>query len=284
MHTTILKTADNNDWPQWLNIKDPKLAAQLTEYELNLTAYLWESSNQRQMFKKLDEEIRALGFSQFGFLLLRSKYDAEDFVWSYPARDRSFYTIDRLYERDLLLEGILKNKNNITEYTQSMVEAQLQMGGLDEEVHETNIEIISSIKQFAINDYYDIAVPLLEGGKAVLSVAARYAPAKEFRLLAEKHRAKLAVITQCACHVGSTKFKVSLDQGNPALRPNSLNLQILDCLANEDLQLGEIASYLGISDSQVNKKLAEIKKVLGVRNTTFAVTQALRRGLIHYRR
>jgi|GEM_PF-6345683 len=281
MHTTVLQ---NNDWPQWLDVSDLKLAAQLTSYEINFTEYLSESSNQRQMFKKLDSEVRALGFTQVALLLLRNKFDAEHCVWSYPERDRSFYTDQRLFEKDLMLDRLLKDDKRITVFTQSMVETQLTVGGIDEEIHESNIEIISGIKQWGVNDYYDIAVPLIGEGKAILSVAAKHATPKETWVLAEKHRMKLAIMTQCVCHIGSSKFKVNFDQGYEALRPNSLNLQIVDCLANDDYQLGEIAQHLGISVSQVNKKIAETKKVLGIRNTTYLVTECVRRGYTKIRR
>lgn len=283
-HRTNLQLASKSDWSYWLNIQDPKLAVELTQYEIAFTTYLNESSNQRGMFKKVHSELGALGFSQFGFLLLRSKFDAEEFVWSYPDRDRSFYTVERLYEKDLMLDGILKDPDGISELTQSAVVGQLKSWKEHDDIYDGNIEIIENMARAKVHNYYDIGIPIDGGGKAILSVAAREASVKEICLLAEKHRAKLAIIAGAICHVGSTKYKVNFHHGNQVLQPGSLALQLLDTYANDDLHIYEIAEKHGISLSTAKKKLAEVRKALGTRTLPYAVTQAVLRGLVQFRR
>ena len=150
-------------------------------------------------------------------------------------------------------------------------------------------EINDLNKSFGCYDFYHVPAKAKNGnGHVLLSVTRRGLTPTQFKRVVQQCTSDLELLCDAIDFVSTRKFPDELLKDDmPEAHVITINprpLQVLDMLANNDLNITQVAGELGINVVTANRHLHAARKAFGVKTNNAAIRQGILNELIEYRR
>ncbi|UVW34379.1 hypothetical protein NYF23_10170 [SAR92 clade bacterium H455] len=258
-----------------------------SEIEFGYYAHLSAANDLPQFEAKIEESIRDLGFKEFSYF--RSDGGAADSERLVTvSRDLlKDYFAERLFEYDLILPYA---DNNTAPLYQSTLHDYVKNAPFDIDMTQMMRAIGELNKSHGYHEFYNTLAKAKSGtGNVVLSVTVRGCSPVELKRIVRGSESTLQLLCEAIDFVASRKFPDSLfgsapSDDNPSYLINPKPLGVLDTLANNDLNISQVADRLNISVVTANKHLEAARKAFGARTNYAAIKKAILNGLIIYRK
>lgn len=235
--------------------------------------------------QRVGEEIDRLGFSEYSFVHLEGSGSIESQVLvTFSKQCINAYYSAGLYEHDMIIPYAESKQSPIY---RSCLDEYIDQAPFDSDMTRTMQEIYELNKSFGYYDFYNIPDDAKCGsGKVMLSLTARGCTPYEFRLKVKGCESTLKLLCEAIGFVTTRKFPdIFLPEikQEVSIAINPRPLRVLDTLANNDLNISQVADKLCISVVTANKHLETARKAFSARTNYSAIKQAITNGLIEYR-
>lgn len=234
--------------------------------------------------QKIEDAVRRLGFSEYAFVRLASVEDSKQLQSHTPALFDAYFNAG-LDEHDLVTPHVMEKTSPIfrSEFTENVSHA-------DFECDHTRCmrDILEVNKSFGYFDFYLAPAKAKNGkGNVLLSIGEKRLSPFELKSKVKKVFMDLKLLCEAIDHVSTRKFPGEL-LGKEKQEPreiviNPRPLVVLDMLANNDLNITQVAEELGINVVTANRHLQAARKAFDVKTNYAAIRQAVQSKLIQYR-
>ena len=232
--------------------------------------------------QKIDAEVKKLGLSNYWFVRLESlESDNRQALCTVPPELMRLYFKQQHHEND----PILKCKKS--HYRSTIYEEALDISFSCEHTQSAH-EVKKLLNQFGYYDSYTItSAATNNNGYVQFSVFDRGAPPFEFQQTIRKCRMDLELLCEAIDFVSTRKFHDELlageKQKEDVVTINSRPLEVLDMLANNDINITQVARELDINVVTANRHLQAVRKAFDVRTNHAAIRKAIKQKLIEYK-
>ena len=261
------------------NLSEPNLEAAYGYY-LELSS----AKDVGEFRQKIDAVINRLGFSEYAFVRLASLEDSEELISVTPDLIDAYYK-EGFHEYDLALRYANEHarpvfRSTINEYV-FQAPFNCDHTRCMREIDELN-------KSFGYYDFYNIPAKAKNGnGHVLLSVTRRGLTPVQLKCKVEECYSDLQLLCDAIDFVSIRKFPGELLGGEKQkariITINPRPLLVLDMLANNDLNITQVAEKLGINVVTANRHLQVVRKAFGVKTNYAAIRQAILNKLIEYK-
>lgn len=261
------------------------LASPAAEIEFGYYAELSASKDERDFTRRIDTLISRLGFSHYALVWLESSDDIDSPLLVTIPRDlRESYYSGGLYEHDLIISY---GKSAECSIYHSKVHDYIARSPVEIDMTLTMKDISQLNKHHGFYDYYNVTAKSNKNdGNVMLSVAIKGKSPFEFKAITHELDSTLRLLCEAIDYVAVNKFPNTFlgkrPIGKRAISINPKPLRVLDTLANNDLNVSQVADKLCISVVTANKHLETARKAFGARTTHAAIRRAVMNGLIDY--
>lgn len=262
-------------------LSDPDLEVGFGYY-----AELSACKDERDFIRRVDTIISRLGFSHYSLVWLDNSDDLDSSLLITVPRDlRETYYANGLYENDMIVPYARSVECSICH---SKVHDYFSRAPIDTDVTKTMRDIALLNKDFGFYDYYNVTKKSNRNvGNVMLSVAIKGHSPFEFKLVSEDRCSSLKLLCEAIDYVAVKKFPDTFLINVAKKRVVSINpkpLRVLETLANNDMNVSQVAEKLCISVVTANKHLETARKAFGARTTYAAIRRAVTNGLIDYQK
>ena len=250
--------------------------------------YYFELSSAKNVgdFKRRIENIvKRLGFGDYAFVRLATTVDSRELI-SITRDLINAYDKAGLYEYDLVQKHAAEQTQAVfrSEINEHIFQAPVAYGDYTRCAHEIN----ELNKSFGYFDYYTIPIKAGNGnGNVALSLTRRGLSPTELKRRVQQCVSDLQLLCEAIDFVSTRKFADELlgreDQEGRTIKINPRPLEVLDMLANNDLNITEVAAEIGINAVTANRHLQAARKAFGVRTNHAAIKQGILNKLIEYK-
>ena len=250
--------------------------------------YYFELSSAKDVgdFKRRIENIvKRLGFGDYAFVRLASVEDSRELISITPDLIDS-YDKAGLYEYDLILQHSIERTQPVFRSTinEHIFQAPFSYGEYTRCMHEAD----ELNKSFGYFDFYNTPVEASNGdGHVVLAVTQKGLSPTALKRKVQRCVSDLQLLCEAIDFVSTRKFADKLiaqeKQGRQGIKINRRPLEILDMLANNDLNITEVAARMGINVVTANRHLQAARKAFGVKTNHAAIKQGILNKLIKYK-
>lgn len=261
----------------------PSDAALDSEY-----GYYFELSSAKDVsdFKRrIENIIKRLGFGDYGFVRLASVEHSRELISITPDLIRA-YDKAGLYQYDLTLVQAMEQTTPIfrSQINEHVFQASFTYGEYTRCMREAN----NLNKSFGYYDYYNVPIKARNGnGHVVLSVTCRGLSPTGLKRKVQRCISDLQLLCEAIDFVSTNKFADDLlgleGQERRTIKINSRPLEVLNMLANSDLNITEVAARMGINTVTANRHLQAARKAFGVKTNHAAIRQGILNKLIQYK-
>lgn len=270
------------------SLDDNSLADDLSDASLEAEyGYYVELSSARDvgdLRRKIDAAVKRLGFSDYAFVRLANLEDSGELNSFVPGLVNAYYG-GGLYEYDLALRHA---KAQTTPVFRSMIDEYVSKANFDCEHTRCMHEARKLNKSFGYYDCYNVPSKAMNGnGHVQLSIAQRGILPVDFKKNVRECYMDLELLCEAIDFVSTRKFPGQLlgpeKQEARVVSINPRPLLVLDMLANNDLNITQVADELGINVVTANRHLQAVRKAFGVKTNYAAIRQAILNKLIEYK-
>ena len=252
------------------------------EAEYGYYAELSSANDVGEFNEKIDDAIRRLGFSEYAFVRLDDAEKSDNLI-TVTRELLDVYYKQGLYEHDL---GIQYANNNERPVFRSTLNEYVFQANFDFDYKRCMREIDELNQSFGYYDFFSIPTKAINGhGKVQLSVTRRGMTPFYFEDLVKKCSADLHLLCRAIDVVATRKFPGELlgkkQYGGIAINPQPL--RVLDTLANNDMNIAQVADKLGIKEITANKHLQAARRAFGVQTNYAAIRLAVQKKLIEFK-
>ncbi len=261
------------------DLSDADLAAEYGYY-----AELSSAKDSREFKKKISDAVERLGFSEFTFVRLNGAEDSGELITVAREFIDAYYNAG-LYEYDL---GMLYAKNNVRPIFRSTISEYASTTPFDFGHKHCMREIDELNRSFGYYDFYNIPAKANNGdGLVLFSVTQRGLLPIDFKRKVRECYLDLELLCEAIDFVSTHKFADELiGEEKRQARSISINprpLHVLDMLANNDMNITQVADALGINVVTANRHLQAARRAFGVKTNHAAIRQAILNKLIVYK-
>lgn len=235
--------------------------------------------------RRIENIVKRLGFGEYAFVRLATVEGSIELV-SITRDLINAYEKAGLYEYDLALKHAFEHTQAMfrSEVNEHIFQAPVAYGEYTRCAHEIN----ELNKSFGYFDYYTIPIKARNGnGNVAFSVTRRGQSPTELKRRVQQCVSDLQLLCEAIDFVSTRKFAKDLlgreDQESRVIKINPRPLEVLDMLANNDLNITEVAARMGINTVTANRHLQAARKAFGVRTNHAAIKQGILNKLIEYK-
>ena len=250
--------------------------------------YYFELSSAKDVHdfkRRIENIVKRLGFGDYAFVRLATADGSRELI-SITADLIDAYDKAELYEYDLALMHAAEQTQAVfrSEINEYIFQAPVACGEYTRCMHEIN----ELNKSFGYFDYYTIPIKAGNGnGNASLSLTRRGLSPTELKRRVQQCVSDLQLLCEAIDFVSTRKFANELlgreDQESRTIKINPRPLEVLDMLANNDLNITEVAARMEINTVTANRHLQAARKAFGVRTNHAAIKQGILNKLIEYK-
>ena len=257
-----------------------------TEIEFGYYAHLSAANDLPEFQRKIEESIRDLGFQEFSYFRpSTSGVDSEKLVTVSGDLLTDYFT-ECFFEHDLILPYA---DNNTAPVYQSTLHDFANNAPFDIDMTRMMKAIFRLNKSYGYHEFYNTFAKAKSGeGSVILSVTVKGCSPVRLKEIVRGSESTLQLLCEAIDFVASRKFSNTLFGSGPSedetcfiINPKPLG--VLDTLANNDLNISQVAHHLNISVVTANKHLEVARKAFGARTNYAAIKKAITSGLITYR-
>jgi len=264
-------------------------ALDLALSEVSLTTeygYYIELSSAKDVgdFKqKIDNAVKRLGFSDFAFVRLAGEDSGKLITVAQPLMD-AYYKAG-LYEKDMAVQHAAQD---VQHFFRSTINEYLFQMPFTCDHTRCMREADDLNRSFGYYDFYNIPSKAKNGcGHVVLSVTRRGMPPAALKRKVKECYSDLQLLCDAIDFVSTRKFPGELlgaEREQPRdIKINPRPLVVLDMLANNDLNITEVAAELDINVVTANRHLQAARRAFGVKTNHAAIKQGILNKLITYK-
>lgn len=254
----------------------------------NTYGYYFELSSAkdvRDFKRRIENIVKRLGFGDYAFVRLATADGSRELI-SITADLIEAYDEAELYEYDMALMHAAEQTQAVfrSEINEYIFQAPVACGEYTRCMHEIN----ELNKSFGYFDYYTIPIKASNGnGNVSLSLTRRGLSPIELKRRVQQCVSDLQLLCEAIDFVSTRRFANELlgpkDQESRIIKINPRPLEVLSILANNDLNITEVASQMGINAVTANRHLQAARKAFGVRTNYAAIKQGILNKLIEYK-
>ena len=250
--------------------------------------YYFELSSAKDLkdFKRrIGNIVKRLGFGDYGFVRLANVEESRELI-SIDDDLITSYDQSGLYEYDLVLRHAIEHTQPIF---RSVVNEHVFEAPFTYEEHTRCMrEAYNLNKSHGYYDFYNVPIEAGNGnGNVVLSVTRKGLSPTELKRQVRQCVSDLQLLCEAIDFVSTRKFSEELLEPNRndghVIKINPRPLMVLDILANNDLNITEVAKKMGINVVTANRHLQAARKAFGVKTNYAAIKQGIKNKLIVYR-
>jgi hypothetical protein len=248
-------------------------------YELKIHQDLKSTKSIIEFDKKIRQYIQACGLADYSYIRCASKDTETQLITT--ARDMTKVWMDEgLWQYDYMTMYASSNTNPIF---QSTIDSFVNKAPFETVDIQKNRLLQENVKAYRYYEYYNIPLKAGNGnGNVLLSVTARDMEPRAFRQRICASRFTLRILARSIDHVGTQLYpEYLLDSTEPknlGLKPRAIEL--LNCLAWDNLSLAEAAEKLCMSMPNANRLVAAVKKAVGATTLPHAMYRAIKSGIV----
>ncbi len=235
--------------------------------------------------RRIDNIVKRLGFGDYAFVRLASVEDSRELISITPDLITT-YDAAGLWEYDLALKHSIDDTRPIfrSAINEHVFQSPVELGEYSRCMHEAN----ELNKSFGYYDFYNTPIEARNGnGHVVLAVTLKGLSPTVLKRKVQQCMSDLQLLCEAIDFVSTRKFADELlgreDQESRIIKINSRPLEVLDMLANKDLNITEVAAEMGISKNTANRHLHAARKAFGVRTNYAAIKKSILNRLIEYK-
>lgn len=235
--------------------------------------------------RRIENIVKRLGFGDYAFVRLATPEGSRELI-SITRDLIEAYDNTGLYEYDLVLQHSIEHTQPVFRSTinEHIAQAPVAYGEYTRCMHGIN----ELNKSFGYFDYYTVPIKAKNGnGHVALSVTRRGQSPTELKRRIQQCVSDLQLLCEAIDFVSTRKFANDLlggeDQESRIIKINPRPLEVLDMLANNDLNITEVAAEIGINPVTANRHLQAARKAFGVRTNHAAIKQGILNKLIEYK-
>ena len=257
-----------------------------SEVEFGYYTHLSAANDLPQFEEKVEESIRDLGFNEFSYFRTDGGVTDSERLVTVSKDLLKDYFAERLFEHDLILPYA---DSNTAPLYQSTLHDYAKNAPFNIEMTRMMRAISKLNKSHGYHEFYNTFAKAKSGsGNVVLSVTIKGCSPVKLKRIVQGSESTLQLLCEAIDFVASRKFPNSLfgsapSDESPSFLINPKPLGVLDALANNDLNISQVADRLNISVVTANKHLEVARKAFGARTNYAAIKKAVLNGLIMYR-
>ena len=261
-------------------VTDDSLTAEYSFY-----VELSSAKDVKDFKRKIGTAVKRLGFSEYAFIRLNGLVDAELLISVDPTLVTTYFN-HGLHEADLVLQHACED--NIQPFFRSVVNEHVFQIPCSCPLTRCMRAADKLNRTYGYYDYYNIPAKAKNGlGQVLFSVTERGAAPSVLKRKVKEHYVDLQLLGDAIDFVSTRKFPGEL-LGDEQLQPHAIKinprpLEVLEMLANHDLNATQVAERLDITVVTANRHLQAARKAFGVRTTYAALKQAFLNKLIVYK-
>ncbi|MEO1245936.1 MAG: autoinducer binding domain-containing protein [Pseudomonadota bacterium] len=245
---------------------------------------LSSASDVGEFKRKIDNAVKRLGFSDFAFVRLSGAEDSGKLVTVAPELMDAYYKAG-LYEHDMAIQHAAQQTQH---FFRSVINEHVFQMPFSCDHTRCMIEADELNRSFGYYDFYNIPSKAKNGeGNVVLSVTRRGMPPAALKRKIKDCYSDLQLLCDAIDFVSTRSFPGELlgeerDQSRK-IKINPRPLVVLDMLANNDLNITEVAGELGINVVTANRHLQAARRAFGVKTNHAAIKLGILNKLIEYK-
>ncbi|MFT7500506.1 MAG: hypothetical protein ACI85Z_001151 [Rheinheimera aquimaris] len=256
-----------------------------SEIEFRYYSHLSSAKTLPEFEDKIDESIKDLGFQQFSYFRSDGGAGESEKLVTVSKDLVADYFSECFFEHDLILPYVHSNTSPIYHST---LHDYAKNAPFDIGMTQMMKAICGLNKSHGYHDFYNTLAQAKSGtGNVVLSVTIQGCSPVELKRIVRGSESTLQLLCEAIDFVASRKFPNTLfgsaksdEESRVMINPKPLG--VLDTLANNDLNISQVADHLNISVVTANKHLEIARKAFGARTNYAAIKKAILSGLISY--
>ena len=255
-----------------------------SEVEFGYYEELMGSRDVRDFKQRISDIVNRMGFSDYSFTRLAVAGVDPNILITCPDKLLKTYLEKNFHVHDMTVSYVERNKSPT--YLSTLYD-YVEQAPFVTSMTRTMRDIYHLYKSFG---YYDCYIVPAEArnvlGKVVFTVALRGCGPFELKRKVDACASSLQLLCEAIDYVAIDKFSdvfLKLALGRRTIEINPKPLSVLETLANNDLNIAQVADQLCISVVTANKHLETARKAFGTRTNYAAIRRAVLNGLIEYR-
>lgn len=271
------------DSPTLPKSQDSCRPVQAPEMEFGCYDRICATSYFDEFKQSVRNEVNNLGFSDYSFVRLEAcdSLESQSLV-TLPQELLDRYYEKGLYKHDAILEYAENSERPIF---RSVLDKYIAQAPYVNAMTRATQAICELSKSYGYSDFYIIPVHGIGGrGRVILSIADQGCDQAEFKSKVESCKSLLLLLCESIDWATVHNFPdLFLAAENDSVVINPKPLLVLSTLANNDLNISQVADRLNISVVTANKHLETVRRSLAVRTNYAAIKKAVVKGLINYK-
>jgi len=244
--------------------------------DVELEQYLFRAKSVADLNKMVEKLLGRHGINRFAHTDLTTLNGILDPVGNFDPKVTDRYVIEGFPSDDFMSRHLLLDKSQKPIF-RSDIQRYVDSAPFESDFFKRNVDISKFLTEVGMEDCYNI--PLKTGG--LFSVSIHYGKPDSFREIVNRNIKFVHQIAEAVDHVGRTKFMSKFHAAKITRLPLCPRpLEILNIMANKDLNAAETARLLGIHEVTVNKHIAAAKKALRADTLLGLLMAAIRGGMI----
>ncbi len=235
--------------------------------------------------RRIENIVKRLGFGDYAFVRLAAVEHSRELISITRDLIKS-YDDAGLWEYDLALQHSIDHTQPIFRSTinEHVFQSPVEFGEYTRCMRDT----YELDKSFGYYDFYNVPIEARNGnGHVVLAVTRRGSSPTELKRRVQQCVSDLQLLCEAIDFVSTRKFPGDLlgreEQESRIIKINPRPLEVLNMLANNDLNITEVAAKMGINKVTANRHLHAARKAFGVRTNYAAIKQGILSKLIEYK-
>ncbi len=261
------------------------LSSEAKNYQLNCSAKLKGVRSVGELGKVLADLVNDLGFTDYSFVGLDVPEQDSSPLITIPQNLLTEYFSSGFHEHDMIFPYLQSNTKPVY---QSIIHSHFTK--VPKEIACINpiramLEINNLNCSFGYHDFFNtVFEPYPGSGKTLFTVSIRGLSPDHFHQKVSGKEELLSALGDAVTNLAIQKFPGLFFKSENAISISPRRLEILNVLANYDVNIDQAADLLSISRNTASKHLHAARKSLGVRNTNHAIKKAIEFDLIDCKR
>lgn len=257
----------------------------VTSVQLSYCVELAKAKDIHDFRQKILQIVNRLGFSDFTYMRLTGGDFDPQFLVTVPEEILTIYEDEGFYENDMILSY---GSHNVKPIYWSEINDYMSRAPFECDLTRTAHGIYALNKSYDYYDFYNIPFRASNGdGNSMFSITSKGFSPLEFRRKVKGCESTFQLLAEAVDLIATRKFPELMggmrdvkQKINVVINPKPL--RVLETLANNDLNIGQVADKLFISVVTANKHLETARKAFDVNTNYAAIRKAISLGLIEY--
>lgn len=245
--------------------------------DVELEKHLAISKDLGDLISRINKLLNGVGIDRFAHTNLTSLNSVLEPIGNFDPKVTDRYAWEGFHCDDFMARHLQLKKKPIF---RSVIQEYIDNAPFDHDLLRRNRDISKFLTEVGMQDCYNI--PMFDEGRyGLFSISIHHGTPEKFREITLKNIKFIHQLAEVVDRIGRNKFASQfipnkLTRISLSPRP----VEILDLMANKDLNAAETARLLGLHEVTINKHIAAAKKALKANTLPGLLMAAIKAGLI----